>query len=91
VIEQPDDCRVLLPAWMTESFAATLPMVAVPRLSLDSLRELRDIIDTQRLPSSPSSGTTSDHSHVTTEAVAFVRSPVRSPMALEHTISPDFF
>jgi hypothetical protein len=31
VIEQPDGCRVLLPAWMTESSAAILPMVAVPR------------------------------------------------------------
>src|ERR1700676_1418457 len=58
VIEQPDGCRVLLPAWMTESSAATLPMVAVPRLSLDSLRELRGLIHAQRLSSSPSSGTT---------------------------------
>jgi hypothetical protein len=49
--------RVLLPAWMTENSAATLPMVAAPRLSLDALRELRGLIDAQRLSSSPSSET----------------------------------
>ena len=48
---------VLLPAWMTENSAATLPMVAAPRLSLDALRELRGLIDAQRLSSSPSSET----------------------------------
>ena len=57
VIEQPDGCRVLLPAWMTENSAATLPMVAAPRVSLDALRELRGLIDAQRLSSSPSSET----------------------------------
>jgi hypothetical protein len=49
VIEQPDGCRVLLPAWMTETYAAALPMVQVPRLSLVSLRELRSLIDAQRV------------------------------------------
>jgi len=58
VIEQPDGCRVLLPAWMTESSAAALPMVEVPRLTLDSLRELRGLIDAQRVSSSPSSEAT---------------------------------
>ncbi|MFG3591486.1 hypothetical protein [Bradyrhizobium sp. RDI18] len=58
LIEQSDGCRVLLPAWMTESHAASLPTVEVPRLSLDSLRELRDLIGSQRISSSPSSGTT---------------------------------
>src|SRR6266853_4498159 len=58
VIEQPDGCRVLLPAWMTEIGAAALPIVEVPRLSLDSLRELRCLIKAQRVSSSPSSGTT---------------------------------
>lgn len=58
VIEQPDGCRVLLPAWMTETSAAAMPMVEVPRLSLDALRELRGLIDAQRVSSSPSSETT---------------------------------
>ena len=57
VIEQPDGCRVFLPAWMTENHAATLPIVTVPRLLLDSLRELRGLIDAQSVSSSPSPGT----------------------------------
>ena len=57
VIEQPDGCRVFLPAWMTESYAATLPIVKVPRLWLESLRELRGLIDAQSISSSPSPGT----------------------------------
>ena len=32
VIGQPDGCRLLLPAWMTESWATALPTVDVPRL-----------------------------------------------------------
>lgn len=58
VIEESDGCRVLLPAWMTESHAASLPTVEVPQLSLDSLRELRSLIDAQSISSSPSSETT---------------------------------
>src|ERR1700730_15611646 len=46
-IEQTNACRVLLPAWMTESGAAALPMVEVPRLSLASLRELRGLVETR--------------------------------------------
>jgi|SRR5690242_15596930 len=57
VIEQPDGTRILLPAWMTENSAATLPMVEIPRLSLDSLRGLRGLVDAQRISSSPSSRT----------------------------------
>jgi excisionase family DNA binding protein len=57
VIEQPDGCRVLLPARMTESFAATLPMVEGPRLALDSLRELRGTVDALVVSSSSSSKT----------------------------------
>src|ERR1700730_1561134 len=57
-IEQTNGCRVLLPAWMTESGAATLPMVEVPRLSLASLRELRGLVDAQGVSSLPSSRTT---------------------------------
>lgn len=55
VIEQPDGCRVLLPAWMSESWAATLPTIEVPRLSLDALRELRGLVDAQVVSSSSSS------------------------------------
>ena len=51
VIEQPGGSRLLLPAWMTEHHAATLPLVAVPRLSFDCLRELRHLIEAQRLSS----------------------------------------
>src|SRR3984893_314260 len=58
VIEQTNGCRVLVPAWMTESGAAALPMVEAPRLSLASLRELRGIVDAQLVSSSPSSKTT---------------------------------
>lgn len=57
-IEQTNGCRVLLPAWMTESGAAALPMVEVPRLSLASLRELRGLVDAQGVSSLPSSRTT---------------------------------
>src|SRR6266403_1203211 len=58
VIEGPDECRVLLPAWMTETFAATLPMVEVPRPSLDALRALCDLLRASSVSLSPSSGTT---------------------------------
>lgn len=58
VVEQPDGCRALLPVWMTESSAATLPIVTVPRLTLATLRELRGLIDAQLVSSSPSSETT---------------------------------
>src|ERR1700674_5958491 len=58
VIEQTNGCRVLVPAWMTESGAAALTMVEAPRLSLASLRELRGIVDAQRVSSLPSSRTT---------------------------------
>src|SRR5437763_17055170 len=56
-IEQPDGCRVLLPAWMTKSCAAALPMVELPRLSLNSLRELRGLVDAQNVSSSSQSET----------------------------------
>jgi hypothetical protein len=40
---------------MTENDAATLPIVAVPRLSFGSLRELRRLIEAHRICSLPSS------------------------------------
>jgi hypothetical protein len=42
VIEQPDGTRALLPAWMTEPWAAQLPVVKLPRLTLEALFTLRD-------------------------------------------------
>jgi len=56
--EQTNGCRVLVPAWMTENGAAALPMVEVPRLPLASLRELRSLVDAQRVSSLPSTRTT---------------------------------
>lgn len=53
-IQAPDKHPALLPAWMTESFAATLPIVEVPRLPLEALRALCGLIEAQCLP--PSSG-----------------------------------
>jgi hypothetical protein len=55
VIEQADGSRVLLPEWMTEPWAATLPVVDVPGLSLDALRALCRLINANRVVSSPSS------------------------------------
>src|SRR6516165_10536667 len=51
-IEGPDKHPVLLPAWMTESSAAALPIVEAPRLPLDALRALYGLIEAQRSPSS---------------------------------------
>src|SRR5262252_9390556 len=56
--EQTNGCRVLVPAWMTENGAAALPMVEVPRLPLASLRELRSLVDAQRISSLPLTRTT---------------------------------
>ena len=53
-IQAPDKHPALLPAWMTESFAATLPIVEVPHLPLEALRALCGLIEAQCLP--PSSG-----------------------------------
>ena len=50
-IEGPDKHPVLLPAWMTESTAAALAIVEVPRLPLDPLRALHSLIEAQRAPS----------------------------------------
>jgi len=47
VVEAPDNGRLLLPAWMTETGAGVLPTVAVPRLSIDALLALRRLIDAQ--------------------------------------------
>ena len=47
VIKGPDTCRALLPAWMTDIYAAELPLMKVPRLSIDVLRTFRCLIDAQ--------------------------------------------
>jgi hypothetical protein len=54
VVELPAGGRLLVPAWMTETSAATPPMVAMPRLSFACLSELRLLIDQQCVSSSPS-------------------------------------
>jgi hypothetical protein len=41
VIEQPDGTRALLPAWMTEPWAAQLAIIERPRLTLEALHALR--------------------------------------------------
>ena len=41
VIEQPDGMRALLPAWMTEPWAAHLTIIEMPRLTLEALYALR--------------------------------------------------
>jgi hypothetical protein len=47
VVEGPDNGRLLLPAWMTETAAGVFATVAVPRLSMDALMALRRLIDGQ--------------------------------------------
>jgi hypothetical protein len=44
VIEQSDGMRTLLPAWMTEPWAADVAMIEMPRLPLESLNALRSVI-----------------------------------------------
>src|SRR5271155_2061533 len=57
VVDGPDGCRALLPAWMTESHAATLPIVAIPRLSLSVFSALRDLVRAHCVTSSASDET----------------------------------
>jgi len=45
VIEQPDGMRALLPAWMTEPWAAQVTITDTPRLTLEALYALRSAID----------------------------------------------
>src|SRR6185437_4989316 len=45
VIEQPDGTRALLPAWMTEPWAAQLAIIEMPRMTLEALYTLRSAID----------------------------------------------
>lgn len=53
VVQGPDNCRALLPAWMAESHAAALPFVdGAPRLSIDALQTLCRLVAAQ--PLSPS-------------------------------------
>src|SRR5271165_5189629 len=53
VIEQPDGMRALLPAWMTEPWAAQIAVVKMPRLTLEALFTLRKTIDGALLSLSP--------------------------------------
>jgi len=45
VIEQPDGTRALLPAWMTEPWAAQFTIIEMPRLTLEALYALRSAIN----------------------------------------------
>jgi hypothetical protein len=49
VIEQPNGTSVLLPAWMTEPWAAQLTITDTPRLPLEALYALRSVINTALL------------------------------------------
>src|SRR4030088_3586106 len=55
VIEQPDGMRALLPAWMTEPWAAQLTIIEMPRLTLEALHALRVAINGALLSLSSSS------------------------------------
>lgn len=55
VIEQPDGTRALLPAWMTEPWAAQLTIIERPRLTLEALHALHSVIDGALLSLSSSS------------------------------------
>src|SRR4051812_50209110 len=45
VIRQPDRTLTLLPVWMTEPAAASHQLVSSPRLSIESLAEVRALVD----------------------------------------------
>jgi hypothetical protein len=53
VIEQSDGTRALLPAWMTEPWAAQVTIVERPRLPLEALYALRSTIIGALLSLSP--------------------------------------
>src|SRR5213079_2391069 len=55
VVEQPDSTRALLPAWMTEPWAARLTIIEMPRLTLEALHGLRSAINGALLSLSSSS------------------------------------
>ena len=61
VVLQPDGTLALLPAWMTESAAASLPLVQRPALPLTALRALNILLGAIIPPeSSPSGGSNVD-------------------------------
>src|SRR5438132_10253494 len=74
-IQAPDQHPVLLPAWMTESPAAALPIVEVPRLPLDPLRALHGLIEAQRSPSSSGMIRIDGGDNGTASTMATTRSP----------------
>src|SRR5215470_7399236 len=74
VIDAPDNYRILLPAWMTEPCAATLPLLEVPRLSIDALRALSRLIDAHRSSSSSATSRIDGGDHEPTSPVVPTRS-----------------
>lgn len=45
ILEQPDGSRALIPAWMANPQAVELETVAVPRIGLAALNDLRRLLD----------------------------------------------
>ena len=45
IIRQPDQTLALLPVWMTEPAAASYQLVSAPRFPIESLAEVRALID----------------------------------------------
>jgi hypothetical protein len=55
IIQLADDVRIAIPRWMLDAaFCATLPHEPSPRVSLQALMELRNLVDRQPLSAAPS-------------------------------------
>src|SRR6202030_481331 len=74
VIDSADGTRSLLPKWMTESHAASLPLVESATLSLQALQDLRATIDGCPLSSASVNSTQEIDNH----GGASLESPTRS-------------
>ena len=73
IVDAPDNDRTLLPAWMTEPWAATLPLLEVPRLSIDALGALSRLIDAHRSSSSSATSRIDGGDHESIPAAAAIR------------------
>ena len=74
VVDAPDNYRILLLAWTTEPWAATMPLLEVPRLSIDALRAFSHLIDAHRSSSSSAMSRTEGGDHELTSPVVPTRS-----------------
>jgi len=88
VVERPDGFRSAIPGWMTEPWAATLPEVNIPRLSLPALEDLCRIVEISHVLPFPSSKTNQngedDGTASSTPATRSVDVNGRSPPATRH-------